>query len=116
SVLVLAMIATPAGLANVAEICATPGLDGVYIGPADLRLAVGGATASDPAVDDVFEEAVVKIAEAAADAGIAAGFHTPTGEVAKRRLAQGFTYATVSCDLVHLEEAAMAHLSAAREG
>ncbi|MGW1680828.1 HpcH/HpaI aldolase family protein [Saccharopolyspora sp. NPDC002376] len=115
SVLVLAMIETPEGLANVTEICATPGLDGVYIGPADLRLAVGGATASDPTVDDVFEEAVVKIAVAAANAGIAAGFHTPTGEVAKRRLAQGFTYATVSCDLVHLEEAAKAHLSAARE-
>ncbi|MER7080895.1 4-hydroxy-2-oxoheptanedioate aldolase [Saccharopolyspora kobensis] len=114
SVLVLAMIETPEGLANVAGICATPGLDGIYVGPADLRLAVGGATASDPAVDDAFEAALAKIAEAAANAGIAAGIHTPSGEVAAHRLAQGYTYATVSCDLVHLEQAAKAHLSAAR--
>ncbi|RKT86914.1 4-hydroxy-2-oxoheptanedioate aldolase [Saccharopolyspora antimicrobica] len=114
SALVLAMIETPEGLANVTEICATPGLDGIYVGPADLRLAVGGATASDPAVDDAFEAALTKIAEAAANAGIAAGIHTPSGEVAAHRLAQGYTYATVSCDLVHLEQAAKAHLSAAR--
>ncbi|QFU88600.1 HpcH/HpaI aldolase/citrate lyase family protein [Amycolatopsis sp. YIM 10] len=114
SVLVLAMIETPEGLDNVAEICATPGVDGVYVGPSDLRLAVGGATSTDPAVDEVFEQAVEKIAKAAESAGIAAGIHTPAGEVAKRRLAQGYTFATVACDLVHLEQAARSHLQAAR--
>lgn len=49
-VAVLAMIETPRGLANVERICATPGLDAVYIGPSDLRLAVGGAHPADPAV------------------------------------------------------------------
>ncbi|ASO17854.1 4-hydroxy-2-oxoheptanedioate aldolase [Actinoalloteichus hoggarensis] len=112
--LVLAMIETPEGLANVAEICATPGLDGVYVGPSDLRLAVGGATSTDPAVDGPFEEAVTRIAEAASAAGIAAGIHTPNGEVARRRLAQGYTFASVASDLVHLEQAAKAHLNAAR--
>lgn len=114
SVLALAMIETPQGLENVAEICATPGLDGIYVGPADLRLAVGGTSPADRSVDDVFEAAVEKIAQAAADAGIAAGFHTTSGEEAQRRLAQGYTYATVACDLVHLEQAAKAQLSAAR--
>ncbi|MBN6040945.1 HpcH/HpaI aldolase/citrate lyase family protein [Amycolatopsis sp. 195334CR] len=114
SVLVLAMIETPEGLDNVDEIAATPGVDGLYVGPSDLRLAVGGATSTDPAVDEVFEQAVEKIAKAAESAGIAAGIHTPAGEVAKRRLAQGYTFATVACDLVHLEQAARAHLRAAR--
>ena len=50
SVLVFAMIETPEGLANVEQIAATPGLDGLYIGPSDLTLAVGGKTSSDPAV------------------------------------------------------------------
>ncbi|WP_416976094.1 aldolase/citrate lyase family protein, partial [Streptomyces sp. 4F14] len=36
---VLAMIETADGLANVEAICATPGLDGIYVGPSDLRLA-----------------------------------------------------------------------------
>ncbi|WP_242652910.1 HpcH/HpaI aldolase family protein [Intrasporangium flavum] len=111
---VLAMIETPQGLENVEEIAAIPGIDGLYIGPSDLRLAVGGATSTDPAVDDVFEAAVERILRAADAAGIAAGFHTPGGEVAAKRLGQGFTLATVSSDLVHLEQAAAAHLRAAR--
>lgn len=44
SVVVLAMIETPDGLENVEAICAVPGLDGVYVGPSDLRIAVGGAS------------------------------------------------------------------------
>jgi 4-hydroxy-2-oxoheptanedioate aldolase len=111
---VLAMIETPQGLENVEAIAATPGIDGLYIGPSDLRLAVGGATSTDSAVDDVFEAAVERILKAAQDAGIAAGFHTPSGEVAAKRLGQGFTVATVSSDLIHLEQAATAHLKAAR--
>ena len=111
---VLAMIETPQGLENVEAIAQTPGIDGLYIGPSDLRIAVGGATSSDPAVDDAFEEAVGRVLRAAASAGIAAGFHTPSGEVAARRLGQGFTLATVSSDLIHLEQAATAHLKAAR--
>jgi 4-hydroxy-2-oxoheptanedioate aldolase len=111
---VLAMIETPQGLENVEAIAATPGIDGLYIGPSDLRIAVGGATSSDPAVDKAFESAVERILAAAQAAGIAAGFHTPSGEVAAKRLAQGFTLATVSSDLIHLEQAATAHLKAAR--
>jgi 4-hydroxy-2-oxoheptanedioate aldolase len=114
TVVVLAMIETPGGLANIEEICATPGLDGVYVGPSDLRLAVGGAHPSDPAVSDVFEAALTTIRETAATAGIAAGIHTPDGDQAARRLAEGYTFATVSSDLAHLEQAARAHLEAAR--
>jgi 2-keto-3-deoxy-L-rhamnonate aldolase RhmA len=39
--LVIIMIGTPLGLANVRELCATPGVNGVYVGPSDLCLAVG---------------------------------------------------------------------------
>ncbi|MCX2730135.1 aldolase/citrate lyase family protein [Saccharopolyspora sp. NFXS83] len=110
---VLAMIETPQGLANVDEICATPGLDGVYVGPSDLCLAVGGAFPGDPAVAEAFEQAVATVREAAAKAGIAAGIHTPNGEVAARRLAEGYTFASVASDVVHLEQVAAAHLEAA---
>jgi 4-hydroxy-2-oxoheptanedioate aldolase len=110
---VLAMIETPQGLANVAEICATPGVDGVYVGPSDLCLAVGGAFPNDPAVAEEFEAALKIVREAAAAAGIAAGIHTASGQQAAQRLAEGYTLATVSSDLVHLEQAAAAHLAAA---
>lgn len=114
SVVVLAMIETPDGLENVEAICAVPGLDGVYVGPSDLRIAVGGASPSDSSVDDVFDAAVVRVQEAAGAAGIAAGIHTPSGEVAAKRLAQGYTFATVASDLTHLKAVSEGHLKAAR--
>ncbi len=110
---VLVMIETPQGLANVADICATPGVDGVYVGPSDLCLAVGGAFPNDPAVAEEFDAALKTVREAAATAGIAAGIHTASGEQAAQRLAEGYTFATVSSDLVHLEQAAATHLAAA---
>ncbi|MGZ0148380.1 HpcH/HpaI aldolase family protein [Kribbella sp. WER1] len=111
---VLAMIETPAGLRNVAEICATPGLDGVYVGPSDLSLALGARFPGDPEVDEPFEEALAVIARTAREAGVAAGIHTFDGESAKQRLAQGYTFATVASDLSHLEAIAAAHLDTAR--
>ncbi|WP_033340956.1 HpcH/HpaI aldolase family protein [Catenuloplanes japonicus] len=114
AVATLAMIETAGGLANVEAICAVPGLTGVYVGPSDLRIAIGGAHPADPAVDDEFEAAVARVAAAAAAAGIAAGIHTPSGAEAARRLAQGFTFASVASDLVQLENVAAGHLRDAR--
>jgi 4-hydroxy-2-oxoheptanedioate aldolase len=110
---VLAMIETSGGLANVAEICATPGIDGVYVGPADLCLALGGAFPRDPAVADEFQAALTTVREAAAAAGVAAGIHTDSGEQAAQRLTEGFTFATVASDLAHLEQATAAHFATA---
>ncbi len=112
--LVLAMIETPEGLEHVEEICATPGLDGVYVGPSDLRLAVGGAHPNDPAVEPEFAAALDRVQAAAAAAGIAAGIHNPDGATAARRLHAGYTFATVACDLNHLEAVARQHLQDAR--
>ncbi len=112
AVLVLAMIETPSGLDNVEEICRVPGLDGVYVGPSDLRLAVGGRTPTDPAVNQAFDAALQRIREAAAAAGIAAGIHTFDGETARRRLAEGFTFVSIAGDLSHLVGSAAEHLRA----
>lgn len=112
---VIAMIETPGALSELDAICATPGLDGVYVGPSDLSLAVGGAFPMDPAVTEEFEAAVSRVRVAAAEAGIAAGIHTPNGATAARRLAEGFTFASIASDLAHLEAAARGHLEAARD-
>jgi 4-hydroxy-2-oxoheptanedioate aldolase len=113
---VLAMIETPDGLANVEEICAVTRLDGVYVGPSDLRLAIGGTSSQDPAVEEAFEAALKRVREAAAAEGIAAAIHTSDGASAARRLAEGFTVATVASDLVHLKIASAAHLKTATGG
>jgi 4-hydroxy-2-oxoheptanedioate aldolase len=112
AVLCLPMIETAEGLANVEEIAATPGVDGLYIGPSDLRLGLGGATPSDPALDDAFDEALQRVLAAGAAAGVAVGIHCPSGDVAAQRFAAGFTWASIASDLTHLEQAARAHLGA----
>lgn len=111
---VLAMIETPLGLKNVAEICATPGLDGVYVGPSDLGLALGARFPGDPEIEGPFEEALELIARTAKDAGVAAGIHTFDGDSAKLRLSQGYSFATVASDASHLEAIAADHLRVAR--
>ncbi len=111
---VLAMIETRQGLENVAGICATPGLDGVYVGPSDLRLAVGGKYPGDPEVDETFNAALELIARTASAAGVAAGIHTRSGEEARARLSAGYTFATVASDLDHLQGVAAAHLATVR--
>jgi 4-hydroxy-2-oxoheptanedioate aldolase len=108
------MIETAGGVANVEEICAVAGLDGVLVGPFDLTLALGGDRFGDPAVADQMQAALTAVARAAEKAGIAAGVHCPDGVTAAKRFAAGFTFATVSSDLMLLEEAASAHISHSR--
>jgi 4-hydroxy-2-oxoheptanedioate aldolase len=112
AVLVLAMIETASGLDDVEQICRVPGLDGVYVGPSDLRLSVGGRTPTDAAVDGAFDAALCRIRDAAAAAGIAAGIHTFDGDTARRRLAEGFTFVSIAGDLNHLVGTAAEHLQA----
>ncbi|MDL5154527.1 HpcH/HpaI aldolase family protein [Actinomycetospora termitidis] len=114
AVLCLPMIETAEGLAAVEEIAAVPGVDGLYIGPSDLRLGLGGAAPDDPAYDDVFAQALERVRAACASAGIVAGIHTPSGAVAARRFAEGFSWCSVASDLTHLEEAARSHLGEAQ--
>jgi 4-hydroxy-2-oxoheptanedioate aldolase len=114
AVVIIVMIETAEGLANVEEIAAVPGIDALYIGPSDLALAVGAAFPGDPAVDDVFNAALLRVREAAISAGISVGIHTPSGAVAAQRLAEGFFFTSVSSDIVHLEQVAASHLAAAQ--
>jgi 4-hydroxy-2-oxoheptanedioate aldolase len=116
TVLVLGMIETARGLAEVEAIAATPGLDGLFIGPSDLTLGVGGAYPGDPAVAVALDAALERIRAACETAGIVAGSYSPSGANAASRLAAGFSFVTVAGDLIHLEEAARAHLEIARGG
>ncbi|NUT10422.1 MAG: aldolase [Nonomuraea sp.] len=109
----IVMIETAAALENLDAICATEGLDAVYVGPADLSAALGARWFGDPAAADALEAALVRVTEAADRAGIACGIHVLDGESAAKRLAEGFTFATVSSDITHLQQAAARHLTAA---
>lgn len=58
-----------AALANLEAICAVPGVDCVFLGPADLAADMG-TVASDPAVHAALEDAITRIAATGTPPGI----------------------------------------------
>ncbi|MBS0483403.1 MAG: hypothetical protein JSR96_14910 [Proteobacteria bacterium] len=108
----VAMIETREGLANVKAIAATPGLDGLFIGPMDLCYGIGITPGSfgDPA----FIEAVDQIKQACADAGIAAGMFGYNAALSRAALEDGFQFSSIGSDANFLREGAKQAFDAAR--
>jgi 4-hydroxy-2-oxoheptanedioate aldolase len=95
--LAFAMVETAAGLANVEAIVATPGLDGVYIGPSDLSLSLGGPPGQDSDAA-VLMAAFDKILAACKAAGMRIGVHTASVAYSQKMLRRGFDLVTVGAD------------------
>ena len=112
-IFVAVMVETATGLANVDEIAATPGLDAVYVGPADLALGLGLAPAYErPEPEHI--AAIERIRLACERNGIVAGVHCAGGAMAARRMAQGFQLTTVMNDLAVVRAGAEHELELAR--
>ncbi|RBP64971.1 4-hydroxy-2-oxoheptanedioate aldolase [Brevibacterium sanguinis] len=109
--LLFVMIETAEGLANLDEICAEPGVDGVYVGPADLAFAVG-TVPGEP--DEAHAEAVRRIRETAEAHGKVPGIHCGNGAEAKLRREQGYRFITSAGDIGAAVRAFREDLSAAR--
>src|SRR5579872_7485795 len=109
----LAMIETAEGVEALEDICAIDGLDGVFIGPNDLALALGYPPSSDPSDAEVVE-AIDRCLKAARRAGRHAGIFCPSGAVAARRAEQGFDFLVPNSDANLLKSAIASEVSAAR--
>lgn len=114
-VVCLAMVETREALERVEEISATPGLDGIYIGPADLGMSLGLKPTLD-VVEEEHVEAVQRIREACNRQGIVAAIHSASGEVARGHAEAGFEMVTVAADSSLLREATLREVRAARGG
>src|SRR5918995_2159958 len=97
-IVLMAMIETKEGLANLDAICATKGLDAVYIGPADLSFALGMAPRGDNP-DPVHMATCDKIRDAAHKAGIKACMHCASGTFAAGAVKRGVDPAMGTPDL-----------------
>lgn len=116
-VICLAMIETAEAMENLDDIVATPGLDAVYIGPADLTLGLENGRLA-PGFDREEPEmitAIQRVLQAAHDAGIKAGLHCGSPEYAKRAVDWGFDLVTLLNDARMLTAAAEHHVSRTRE-
>ena len=112
-IICLAMIETAEAMRNLDAICTTPGLDGVYVGPADLTLGLAGRryrTGFDREEPEIVA-AIQRIVEAAHKAGIRAGIHCGTPDYAAKAIGWGYDFVTLSNDVRLLVAAAEASVS-----
>jgi 2-keto-3-deoxy-L-rhamnonate aldolase RhmA len=110
---VFAMIETARGLAALDEICGVPGLSGVYVGPADLAISLGCVPAeawTEPTVLD----AMGRIQDTAAAAGLVTGIHAGSGQRGKTLAEAGFRMLTLTSESQALRRGAAEHLGEAQ--
>ena len=98
TVLALAMIETSDALERAGEIAAVEGLDGLYVGPGDLGVALGLGPAQDREEREI-HDAFRRVLDACAAAGGRAGVHATRAEYAAARAADGFALVTVWSDV-----------------
>jgi 4-hydroxy-2-oxoheptanedioate aldolase len=116
-IMCFAMIETKQAYDNLEAIVSTPGLDGIYIGPADLALGLTGRrypTGFDREEPEMIE-AIRTVLDKSHKAGIRAGLHTGTPAYAAKAIGWGFDLVTVSNDVRLLAAAAKASISATRQ-
>ena len=97
-VLKLAMIETKEALSKLDEILDTPNLDGIYIGPADLSLALGEEPGFDKPENTLVFKEISKILESAKKRDLLAGIHNGSAEYAQKMIKKGFDLVTVGSD------------------
>ncbi|MDT4839214.1 5-keto-4-deoxy-D-glucarate aldolase [compost metagenome] len=118
SILCFAMIETRQAMENLAEICATPGLDGVYIGPADLTIGLTGMrypTGFDREEPEMIE-AIKHILTTAHAHGVKAALHCGSARYAVRAIGWGFDMVTLANDVRMITNASSAALTEVRSG
>ncbi len=93
---VLVQLETKPALEEIEKVAAIDGVDGIFIGPADLHASMGytGETAN-PAVMPLIEDSIRRIRKA----GKAPGYLSPVEADAKRMLAAGAQFVAVGADV-----------------
>jgi 4-hydroxy-2-oxoheptanedioate aldolase len=116
-ILAFAMVETAEAMRNLDAIAATPGLDGIYVGPADLTFSLhqGRLTPAFDRQEPEMIDALLTIVAACKSAGKRAALHCGTADYAARAIEWGFDMTTVSGDSRLLAAAAQASVSRFRE-
>lgn len=105
--LAFAMIETAAALGALEAILDLDGLDGVFVGPSDLSIALSETGTWDP-TGPLADAAIRRIADIARAAGRFAGIYAATAEEARRYRSHGYGLVAVASDIGILKAAATA--------
>ena len=112
--LAFAMIETASAVENLEAILSIDGLDGIFVGPSDLSIALSGDGTLDPHGEKT-EAAITRISKAAASAGKIAAIYALTPQDAKRYRAKGYRYVCVGSDFGVITSGAAALATASRD-
>jgi 4-hydroxy-2-oxoheptanedioate aldolase len=110
---IFAMIETAEGLANLENICKTPGLTGIFIGPADLSYALG----LEPMTDNPHPkhiEAVKHIIKVCQENQLVVGIYGSDPAYLRQAVAWGIQLVVVATDTVLLSQGSKQKLSVFR--
>lgn len=108
-----AMVETREALGIVDDILAVPGIDGIFIGPSDLSIALSKGSAVDPMAGEV-QLALDHARARAKAAGKLIAVHAPSGERAADMVKQGFDLVAIASDAALLRAGAQMALQMAR--
>ena len=109
----IAMIETRAALDALDDILAVDGIDGVFVGPSDLSIALSGGVSVEPRGAALMSEAR-RVASRAKAHGKYAAMFCFDGADARAMLALGYRLCTIASDHALMRAAAQAELAAAR--
>jgi len=109
-ILKLAMIETKEALEKLDEILDTKNLDGIYVGPADLSLAVGEEPGFDKPENSKAYSEILRILESAKKRNLFTGIHNGTPEYAQKMIDKGFNLVTVGSDSRYIASGAKSDL------
>lgn len=110
--LCIVMVESQQAVAELAQTLLVPGLDGIYVGPRDLSLALGCALDHrDPVLRPALERIWAQCAAAAKPVGV----HATDGVTARLYQENGCRLVTVANDNVAIARGAAAELAAARD-
>jgi 4-hydroxy-2-oxoheptanedioate aldolase len=109
--LTFAMIETRIALTNVDAIAAIAGIDALFLGPADLSIALSDGRNLDPSAKEV-DDGLDRVLEAAGKAGKIVGAYCPTAERAVALAKRGVKFLAVQSDMTFLRIGAAAAMKA----
>jgi len=113
NVICIPMIETATAVSRIDEILSVPGIDAIYVGPADLSISLGLPPGVDQ-TDEKFTNAIDTIIDGCHRHNIVPGIHC-TVTVTPKRHQQGFRMITVASDHVAVTAGMRADATKARE-
>ena len=112
-VMLAVQIESAQAVENAEDILSVEGVDGCWVGPADLALSMG-LDLAEAGVNKEHNEAVAHVLEMCKKTGKFPGYACGSLEMGRRRIAEGFTFVSIGADATFVADGADSYLKELR--